>query len=170
MFLDLDPIQGLQKFINFTYFFRFSDFLQKSCFYETECWKCDFWACKVALLWLLSLSDSCIIVYFFFFFVTFLKILSNFFKLYNSHTWYSQEFATLLLLVRRFCIKKEATLVGSSLIVNNNLFQVYLLIALAGIQIACFSMHIFAEDLGASSVSDPGGRSVQSSSNALISL
>ena len=59
---------------------------------------------------------------------------------------------------------------GSSLIVNNNLFQVYLLIALAGIQIACFSMHIFAEDLGASSVSDPGGRSVQPSSNASNSL
>ena len=72
--------------------------------------------------------------------------------------------------MRRFCIRKEATLVGSSLIVNNNLFQVYFLIALAGIQIACFSMHIFAEDLGASSVSDPGGWSVQSSSNASNSL
>ena len=72
--------------------------------------------------------------------------------------------------MRRFCISKEATLVGSSLIVNSNLFQIHFLIALAGIQIACFHMHIAAEDLGASSVSDPGGRSVQPSSNASNSL
>jgi hypothetical protein len=62
-----------------------------------------------------------------------------------------QEFKTLLLLVCRFCISTEATLVGSSLIVNSNLFQIHVLIALAGILIARFRMHILAGDLGASS-------------------